>query len=127
MLSYVIICNHMLSYVIICYHILSCVIICYHIFSYIIIILIRLWEWSPLLVNRGTGVALIDNVHSDMARFNDGDDDDGNDDDDDDDVGDDDDNKGDNRQATWFLWHLGHRCRGRRNGAQRSKVKTKKV
>jgi len=29
----------------------------------------RLWEWSPLLVHRGTRVALIDNVHSDMARL----------------------------------------------------------
>ena len=98
------------------YHMLSCLMICYHVslhdmlsydmLSYIIII--RLWEWSPLLVNRGTRVALIDNVHSDMARF----DDDDNDDDDDDD---DDDN---NHQATWFLWHLGHRCRGWRNGPQ---------
>ena len=48
-------------------------------------ITIRLWEWSQLLVNRGARVALIDNVHSDMARFNHDDDDDGDDDDDDDD------------------------------------------
>ena len=42
--------------------------------------MIRLWDWNPRLVNRGTMVALIDNVHSDMARFgdDDGDDDDGN-------------------------------------------------